>query len=296
MRGQGWAGFCDRRGDAGGREGRAGAGQFGREAALPVAGDRLADLRQGLAAHRLDVRDLDQGRVQVPGCQAAGGLRLHDDHREGVAQQVVQVTGEAEPLLLHRAPGEFLAGGAQFPDRVREGEDSRRHQRRDPGRVRRVEAVPALVHHPDRAGEGRQGEAHPAQVRHPDHRARREAEQREEQQPGAAVPQGQRAGDQGQCRERRPCRRRLPGLPEEGVEDDVDIERVEGEQPQTADHRVRGLGLEEVGEGAESDQQPGQHAEAAEREVLGLPGSPCPAFPVHPASPPSGHVLRRRLL
>ncbi len=181
------SGAVHRHRDARRRQRRARPVEVGGQAALPVPRHRLADLGQRLASHRLDVRDLRDGRVHVGAGQPAGGLGLHDDHGQGVAEEVVQVAGEAQAFLLDRAPGEFLAGGAQVAYRVGEGEDRRRDHRGDRRGVRRVQAAPAVLDDTDHPGE-----------RHPYRRARGQSEQREEQQPGAAVAEAQGAGHRGQ--------------------------------------------------------------------------------------------------
>lgn len=175
----------------------------------------------------------------------------------------MQIAGEPHPLLLDRTPGQFLAGLPQLPYRLGEGHDRGRHHRGDPRGVRGVESAPAVAVDGDRAGDHGHHRPDPPQVRQPHDRARREAEQGEEQQPVAAVRQCQTAGDQAQQHQGHPSGDRVPGLLVEGAEGDVDVERVEREQPQAADPWVGGLALEEVGEGAHPQQQPRQQTEAA---------------------------------
>ncbi|CAM5480259.1 hypothetical protein SPURM210S_04036 [Streptomyces purpurascens] len=102
-------------GDAGRGQGDPGTGEFGAQAGTSVAGDGLAYVHQGLAADLLDVGDLlGQGcLVRLPGQHQAGQLALERDQGEGVAEQVVQVPGQAQALLVGGELGDGGAGLAQ---------------------------------------------------------------------------------------------------------------------------------------------------------------------------------------
>src|SRR5207249_9813005 len=59
--------------------------------------------------------------IDFVGCQTGGGLdqpagelALQCDDRETVAEQIVQVTGKAQPLLSDRKPSNLLAGQRQL--------------------------------------------------------------------------------------------------------------------------------------------------------------------------------------
>src|ERR1700733_13123022 len=85
--------------DAGGGQGHAGAGQLTLEGWLVVAADRLAHLAERFARDLLELGDLTGGGVGPRIEEATGELGLERDDRQGVAQQVVQITGEALALL-----------------------------------------------------------------------------------------------------------------------------------------------------------------------------------------------------
>ncbi len=76
---------------------------------LPVAAHRLAHLAQRLAGHPLHVGDLGGRPLGIDRHQPPGQLGLDGDHRQAVAEQVVQVTGEALALGRHRAQGQLGA-------------------------------------------------------------------------------------------------------------------------------------------------------------------------------------------
>lgn len=184
-----------------------------------------------------------------------------------MAEQVVQVAGEAQAFLLHGAAGQFLAGGSQFPYRLGEGEDRRRHHGGQEGAVRDVDRVPARPEEGDQRRERGQAEAELTEPRAPQNGSGGQAQQRKEVQPVAAVREGQPAGDQAHQNERHLRGAGLALLLHEGAERHVDVEGVEGEQAQGADPGLRRLALEEVGEGAHAHQQPRQQCEAGGRRA-----------------------------
>jgi hypothetical protein len=102
----------------------------------------LADLGEGLTADGLDVRDLDEGGVQIAGSEATGGLGLDHHHGQGVAQQIVQVTGETQPLLGDGVPRQLLAGVPELSDGTEEGEDRRGDEAGEQGPVADGHGVP----------------------------------------------------------------------------------------------------------------------------------------------------------
>ena len=84
------------------------------ERRLAVAADRLAHLAERLAGDLLHVGDLGRRPVGAVGQQPAGELGLDRDHRQRVAEQVVQVTGEALALGGDRGAGQLGAGLAEL--------------------------------------------------------------------------------------------------------------------------------------------------------------------------------------
>ena len=100
-------------GDAGVGQGRPDAVQLAAKLRRPVPVDRLAYLRQRLPADRLDVGGRRGGQRRVALDQAPYHLGLHHDQRQRVAEQVVQVAGEAQPLLGDRGLRELGARVAQ---------------------------------------------------------------------------------------------------------------------------------------------------------------------------------------
>lgn len=96
---------------AGGGERGAGSGQFAGEGEASVAGDGVAYVHQGLAADPFDVGDLEGRLFRMAGEHPPGQFALQGDQRERVAEQVVQVTGEAQALLVG---GELRHRGASL--------------------------------------------------------------------------------------------------------------------------------------------------------------------------------------
>jgi hypothetical protein len=169
--------------DAGRGQGPAGGGELGGQARLPVAGHRLPHLREGAAGDRFQLGDLLRRPLRVRFERPSGQLALERDQRQAVAEQVVQVARDPQPLLRDRHPGQLGAGLLQRIDQhvapfraVGEEAAQQRHRgRRQQGAV--IEAVP----HADRQSHGRAR-------RHPDGRPG----------PDGREPAGRRRGH-GQC-------------------------------------------------------------------------------------------------
>ena len=92
-------------GDAGRPQQLAAAGQLADERHVPVARHRSPDLGQRLPGEFLDLSDLpdSSGRVSRP--ETPRQARLHGDRRQRVTEEVVQVTGDANALVLSSQPG-----------------------------------------------------------------------------------------------------------------------------------------------------------------------------------------------
>ena len=89
------------------------AGQLVDKRRLAVAADRLAHLAQRRARDVLDVGESRAARLRVGVQQPRGELGLQRDHRQAMAEQVVQVAREAQPLLGDGAPRDLAARLAQ---------------------------------------------------------------------------------------------------------------------------------------------------------------------------------------
>ena len=89
------------------------AGQLARQRRLPVAADRLADLGSALRVSSRICSTSVAASSGAGGQQLAGQLGLERDQRQVVTEQVVQVAGEAQPLLGHRHLGQLGARLAQ---------------------------------------------------------------------------------------------------------------------------------------------------------------------------------------
>ncbi len=196
------AGAADRGVHAAVRQRHPGGVQFVGQAAAAVAADRLPHLVQGPPSHGLDVGGLLGRHHRVALGEQPDGLRLHHHQRQRVAEQVVQVAGEAQPLARHGRLGEFLPRVPEHADDGEQPQDDRGdHARRrgpvpdrgeeppssplaQPTRTLRDETppMPMSIASPARPA--------PRQVRDDD--AGREPEQREHGVPPAL--EGQRSG------------------------------------------------------------------------------------------------------
>src|SRR5262249_39767586 len=75
----------------------------------PVALNSLADAGERIAGHRLDVVQLGRGTLRLALDELARQLALQCDHRQAVTEQVVEVTGDSQPLLRDGQPRQLLA-------------------------------------------------------------------------------------------------------------------------------------------------------------------------------------------
>ncbi len=194
LRRQRRAGLGDAGLDAGRLQEGAGAVEFRGQAALAVAGDGLADLGERLPADGLDVGGLAERGVQVAGGEAAYGLGLDDDHGHGVAEQVVQVAGEAEPFPFDGAARQFLAGVAELAHGLEEGDDHGDDHAGEQGAVPHERRVAPVAEYsgdgPGRAGEDDHREAQGA-LRAAQRDARADRQQEETVGPLGSVADGE---------------------------------------------------------------------------------------------------------
>ena len=86
--------------------------ELGVEPGAVVAADRLAHLAQRVARDGLDVGHVGRSRLGVVGQALARELGLERDDRERMAEQVVQVAGEALALVGDGQPRHLGAGVA----------------------------------------------------------------------------------------------------------------------------------------------------------------------------------------
>ena len=82
-------------------------------------GEDLAHLVHRRSGRRLHGGQRGDRRVGVVGADEAAGSGLHGDHAHRVGQDVVQLAGDAQPLLGDGSPGLLLAlslqvGGADL--------------------------------------------------------------------------------------------------------------------------------------------------------------------------------------
>ena len=76
-------------------QGVAGEFHFGGEALGAVAADGFADFAEGGSGGLFDVGDLLGGALRIAFDQASGELGFEDDDGEGVAEDVVEIAGDA---------------------------------------------------------------------------------------------------------------------------------------------------------------------------------------------------------
>src|SRR5690606_73229 len=88
--------------------------QFRGEGRIAVPAHGFSDLAECAATDLLDVACVFRSRCRVALGEAPHGCRLDHDDREGVPEQVVQVTGEPNPLAIDRGQGQLLPGAAQL--------------------------------------------------------------------------------------------------------------------------------------------------------------------------------------
>ena len=97
---------------------------------MPVRVHGLPHLCERVPRHVLHLAQLDGGAPGIALEQLLGELALERDHRERVAEQIVEVPGDPQPLLRHGEPRELPAGRAQLPVRAHLPSE-RGHQRSD---------------------------------------------------------------------------------------------------------------------------------------------------------------------
>ncbi|HEX9414248.1 MAG TPA: hypothetical protein VF916_12150, partial [Ktedonobacterales bacterium] len=89
-------------GDAGGRQDFLSGAELARQGWLAVAGDSLTYLLECGASRLFDVADLDGGAFWGLADKPPGQLALECNQREVVAEQIVQITCDPQPLFGHR--------------------------------------------------------------------------------------------------------------------------------------------------------------------------------------------------
>jgi hypothetical protein len=134
---------------------------------------------QGVAGQRLQVGELPAGPVQVDVEQALRQFGLDGDHGQRVAEDVVQVVGDAGAFVLHGQVGDLLLGGEQ-PVLPFRGEPDAVGGQRAQHHGQAVAVVPPARHHRGqrlgRRGEQR-GERDGRGHRQADHRERGDVDQ-----------------------------------------------------------------------------------------------------------------------
>ena len=116
--------------DVGGGQRRSRAGELAGQGQLAVARDGPAHVGQRVAREALEVGDLGPGPLDVDVEQPVGQLGLDRDDRQRVAEDVVQVAGEAGPLVLDGQLGVLLVGTHQVDVARHHLADAEHRQRR----------------------------------------------------------------------------------------------------------------------------------------------------------------------
>lgn len=152
---------------------------------VTVAAGHRAHIRQRLTGDVQQRGDLLAGLLRPAGHQAVDQLALERDRGEAVAQQVVQVPREAQPLLRDGQPGEFGARAVHLLDEVGEPGQSVDHQAREERRQHQIGRLqPAERHHQLEGGGDRDGR----RERDPRPRERHQKQNRSRQRTGHADP------------------------------------------------------------------------------------------------------------
>ncbi len=169
--------------DVGGDEHGLGRRHLGGQRHVAVAAGDRADVREGLPGDLQDGGQLVDRPVRVGVDQPDRHLALERYRGEAVPQQVVQVTGEPQPLPGHREPGQLLSGSVQLADyggEPAERVDDQAGQRagdHDVDHVRGAAAVGPLQYR-DRDDHGREGGPGPGRGQQQDHGSGQEAARR----------------------------------------------------------------------------------------------------------------------
>ena len=111
--GSGWEIGLDRGFDPGGIERTPRAVELPTQSLGPVADHRGADLGKRLAADALHVPHLLASTRRIALRQARGELGFHDDQRQRVTKEVMQVARDALAFSERREPLDLLVGAAQ---------------------------------------------------------------------------------------------------------------------------------------------------------------------------------------
>src|SRR5260370_41145842 len=92
--------------------------QFALKPGLPVAGHRLTYLTQRLACHTFNLGELLRTTLRALRDQGPRQFAFEGDHGARLSQQIMQVSGETQPLLLDLEAGRFSPRGLQVADRT----------------------------------------------------------------------------------------------------------------------------------------------------------------------------------
>src|SRR5438552_17693031 len=88
--------------DPGCGQGFASTGQLGAERRLAITGDRVTDFPQGVSRHPLDVVDFVCGQPWGRFDQPSSQLTLQGAHRQAVAEEIMEISGEWAACLALR--------------------------------------------------------------------------------------------------------------------------------------------------------------------------------------------------
>ena len=89
---------ADPKGDASCRQGCRRGGELGVQVSLVEVTDQASNLRQGLASQVVRVRCLFLGSLRVDVDEFADEFGFHGDHRQALAEKVMDVGGDPLPL------------------------------------------------------------------------------------------------------------------------------------------------------------------------------------------------------
>ena len=285
-------------------EQRGGAAQLGGEIRLPVAAHQAADLGEGGAGDLRDLPPVLHGPRILPLGQLGHQLGLHRDHREVAPGDVVQVPGEAQPLLGHGQSGLRLAGDVELAHHRGEPQRQAHHQHRreDQGRTGAGRPGRAAEQHDEHADEQRPREPELPPPPHGDQRDQQRHRDQQHPRLGAAGhrrtdhERGHGSEQQGEVRGEHAHAGQVPAVPRAahalrgpgphrappgpGADGDLDEE-------QRGERRMPGelLAEPELEEDADAQRQHHQHHEDGPRRV-GVEHAPLAACARVHVSPP----------